>query len=216
MESCSLTPMQNNATPPSGLTRRRFAALTVGAGLAALALPRPALALTTAEARGLIDRVVAELLQIINSGQSEAAMIREFERFFARHADVPIIAQSVLGPPARSASRAQMRAFTEAFQGYMARKYGRRFREFIGGRIEVVDGRQVNQYFEIISTVRIRNERPFELRWLVSDRSGQDRFFNLVIEGVNLLITERSEIGGMLDRRGGDIDALIGHLRTVG
>ena len=32
-------------------------------------------------------------------------------------------------------------AFTAAYQGYISRKYGRRFREFIGGRIEVVDAR---------------------------------------------------------------------------
>ena len=198
------------------MSRRQFGVAGFSAGLAAITAPHMALALNTVEARALVDRLVAEIFQVINSGQSEAAMLREFERILARYADVPIIAQSVLGPPARSASRAQMRAFTEAFQGYIARKYGRRFREFIGGQVVVTDGRQVNRYFEIISTVRLRNESPFELRWLVSDRSGQDRFFNLIIEGVNLMTTESAEVGGMLDRRGGDLDALIAHLRTVG
>ena len=195
--------------------RRQFGALGLSFGLVA-GLPRIAHALTVNEARALVDRLVAEIFDVINSGRPEAQMLREFERLLVRYADVPIIARSVLGPPARSASGAQMRAFTEAFQGYIARKYGRRFREFIGGRVEVTGGRQVNQFFEIISTVRLRNESPFELRWLVSDRSGQDRFFNLIIEGVNLMTTERSEVGAMLDRRGGDLDALIAHLRTAG
>ena len=70
-------------------------------------------------------------------------MIRDFERMLARYADMPVIAQSVLGPPARSASRSELRAFTEAFQGYIARKYGRRFREFIGGTITVTGSRQI-------------------------------------------------------------------------
>ncbi|QBY02826.1 ABC transporter substrate-binding protein [Rhodophyticola sp. CCM32] len=197
-------------------TRRRFGVLGLATGLAALAPAHMALALNLTEARSLIDRAVAELTQIINSGQSEAAMLRDFERFFARHADVPTIARSVLGAPARSASNAQLRAFTAAFQHYMANKYGRRFREFIGGEIQVIDGRQVNRYFEIISSVRLRNQSPFEVRWMVSDRSGQNRFFDMIIEGVSLGITERAEIGGMLDRRGGDLDALIAHLQSIG
>ncbi|MBC6436876.1 MAG: ABC transporter substrate-binding protein [Rhodobacteraceae bacterium] len=198
------------------MTRRAFGRLGFATGLAALMPVPSACALTTAEAHTLVDRLVSDIFAAINSGRSEAQVLREFEQILVRYADIPIIAQSVLGPPARSASRAQMRAFTEAFQGYIARKYGRRFREFIDGRIIVTGRRQVNQFFEIVSTVRLRNESPFELIWLVSDRSGQNRFFNLIIEGVNLITTERTEIGGMLDRRGGDIDALIAHLRTAG
>jgi len=52
--------------------------------------------------------------------------------------------------------------------------------------------------------------------FLVSDRSGRDRFFDLVIEGISMRITERTEIGAMLDRRNGDIDALIADLRSAG
>jgi ABC-type transporter MlaC component len=80
---------------------------------------------------------VADVLGVINSGRSESAMLRDFERIFRDYADVPIIAQSVVGPPWRSASDGDRRAFVAAFQGYMARKYGRRFRDFIGGEITV-------------------------------------------------------------------------------
>jgi len=34
-------------------------------------------------------------------------------------------------------------------------------------------------------------------------------FFNLIIEGINMLLSERAEIGAMLDARGGNIDTLI-------
>jgi phospholipid transport system substrate-binding protein len=50
----------------------------------------------------------------------------------------------------------------------------------------------------------------------VSDRSGKDLFFNMYIEGVNLLLTERTEIGAMLDKRRGDIDAMIRDLKKSG
>ena len=62
--------------------------------------------------------------------------------------------------------------------------------------------------------MHLRGEAPFELRWHVGDKSGKNLFFNLIIEGVNMLASERTEIGAMLDRRGGDIDALIADLKN--
>ena len=183
---------------------------------AALALARPALALTANEASALIQQATAEINAVINSGKSEAAMYRDFERIFARYADVPTIARSALGPPARQASRAQLQAFTQAFQGYMARKYGRRFREFIGGQVVVQGARPVKSFFEVSAVADLRGQAPFSVTFLVSDRSGQDKFFDLLIEGISLLRTERTEIGAMLDRRGGDVDALIADLQRAG
>ncbi|MFW5881589.1 MAG: ABC transporter substrate-binding protein [Roseicyclus sp.] len=54
------------------------------------------------------------------------------------------------------------------------------------------------------------------MRWLVSDGSGRTRFFNIIIEGVNLMVTERSAIGAMLDARGGDLGRLAADMRSLG
>jgi phospholipid transport system substrate-binding protein len=197
------------------MTRRHF--LTASVAAAALtALPMPALALDAAGARRLVDAVVGDINRVINSGRSESAMYADFERLFVRYADVPTIARSTLGPEARSASPQQMAAFTDAFAGYMARKYGARFREFIGGQIVVRDSRPVQSFFEVQASAELRGQAPFAVTFLVSDRSGQDRFFDLLIEGISLLKTERTEIGAMLDRRRGDIDALVQDLRGAG
>ena len=174
--------MRNDVT----LSRRGFGGAIV-AGALVLALPRLALALTVDDARALVGRTIDTLNGIINSGKSESAMLGDFEKLFARFADVPVIARSALGVAAKSASKAQMSAFTKSFQRYISRKYGRRFREFAGGKIEVTDAKPLKSYFEVISVAYLPGEAPFDLRWHVSDKSGKDRFFNLIIEGVNLL-----------------------------
>ena len=195
----------------------RRAVLCTGFAAAAMAgLPVPALALNDSSAKALVDRVVADINRVISSGASVNRMIRDFEGIFSRYADVNIIARSTLGADSRRASAAQMRAFTEAFKGYIARKYGKRFRQFVGGQIQVEDVRRVKSWHEVISTAYLRGEPPFEVRFLVSDRSGRDLFFDMVIEGVSLRLSERTEIGAMLDARRGDIDALIRDLRNAG
>jgi phospholipid transport system substrate-binding protein len=198
----------------SMMSRRRFAA-GFALGSVALALPMPVAAFTVDQARGLIDKVVADINTIIASGKPEATMLKDFERIFARYADVPTISRSTLGVAAKSASPAQLSAFADAFQTYISTKYGRRFREFIGGTIEVIDAQPLKSYYEVITVAKLQGEAPFDLRWHVSDKSGKNLFFNIIIEGINLLASERSEIGAMLDKRGGNLDALIADMRAV-
>lgn len=194
------------------LFRRSFlSSALVGAALAAL--PLPAFALSESQARGLVDNLVGEINRVIASGKSESAMIRDFEKIFIRYADVPIMARYALGSDARRASRSQLSAFTKAFQGYIANKYGRRFREFVGGKVIVKGARKIKPGYEIRAIADLKGQAPFEVTFLVSDKSGKNLFFNMFIEGVNLLLTERTEIGAMLDRRKGNIDQLIADLR---
>lgn len=195
------------------ITRRGFGIGLVG-GAASLTLPAfPAAALTVDEAKALVGKAVADVNRTINSGKTAQQMYPDFERIFATYADVPVIARSALGIAARRASSAQMAAFTKAFQTYISHKYGRRFRDFIGSEIVVTDARPIKTYFEVLSVARLKGQEPFDLRWHVSDKSGKHLFFNIIIEGVNLLSSERAEIGAMLDKRKGDLNALIEDLK---
>lgn len=207
------TPMQT--LMPSDPSRRMVLGGAV-AGLALSALPQPALAMTADGAKRLVDAIVADINKVIAKSNSDAAKIREFEQIFVRYSDVPTIARYALGVDARRATPAQMRAFTGAFQGYVSRKYGKRFREFIGGRIEVQKARKVKSFYEVKTIAHLRGESPFEVTFLVSDRSGRSKFFNIFIEGVNMLLTERTEIGAMLDKRRGNLDQLIADLKRSG
>ena len=181
---------------------------------AALA-PTMSLALNENEAEALITSVINDINAVIASGKSEAGMIREFERIFARYSDTSYIAAYAMGVDGRRASAAQKRAFSDAFQAYVAQKYGRRFREFIGGRLEVKGVRQVKRWYEVDTTAFLQGQSPFNVTFHVSDRSGRNLFFNMFIEGVNLLLTERTEIGALLDQNRGDIDAMIADLRAL-
>jgi phospholipid transport system substrate-binding protein len=200
---------------PSDSGRRAFLG-AAAAGTLALLWPRPGRAVSAAEAQGLVQGLVADITAIINSGRSEAEMLRAFEQLFLRYADVAIIAQTTLGVDWRRASDSQRRAYVAAFTGYVSRKYGRRFREFIGGDVSVTGVRAVRDFQEVNSVARLRGQSPFQVDWLISDKSGSPKFFNLFVDGVNMLASERAEIGALLDRNGGDIDALIAELRRIG
>ncbi len=196
----------------SDLSRRGFTALSL-AGLAAFSLPGAAAAMSVEEARALVDKLIGEINGVISSGASEGAMYGKFESIFDRYADVGYISASALGPRGRGASAAQKQAFAAAYKHYVSVKYGKRFREFIGGKIEVTGAKPLKNFFEVVSVAKLQGQAPFEVRWQVFDKSGKKKFFNIIIEGVNMLASERTEIGSMLDKQGGDIDKLIAVLK---
>ena len=197
------------------LTRRDFSLSLAATAAATTALaPHGAHALDEATAEQLISRLVTDVNKVIGSGKSERAMYGDFERIFARYSDTSYISAYAMGVDGRRASSAQKRAFSNAFQTYIARKYGSRFREFIGGRLEVTGVSQVKKWYEGSTVAYLKGQSPFEVTFLVSDRSGKDLFFNMFIEGINLLLTERTEVGALLDRNGGDIDKMIAALES--
>jgi len=200
---------------PNNFHLDRRAMLFGLAGFATIA-PTFGFALSDKSAATLIRKLVKDINRVINSGRPETKMYADFEKVFDKYGDVPIIARSALGYAWRQASKSQRIAYVNAFRGYMARKYGKRFREFIGGKIVVTKTRKVRSGYLVTSTVHLSGSSPFEVDWQVSDKSGQDKMFNMYIEGISLLATERTEIGAMLERRKGDIDQLIIDLKTAG
>ena len=187
------------------LNRRVF----VGATGAYFALGQAGFAMNAVHAERLVTTVVSEINKVIASGKSDGAMIRDFEKIFSAYSDVDTMARYALGRDGKKASRSEMKRFTKVFKSYIAKKYGSRFREFIGGKIEVKSSRKVKKFFEVKTNAVLKNQGDFEVIFLVSDRSGSPLFFNVFVEGLNLLLTERSEIGAILDRNKGSMDALI-------
>ena len=189
----------------SKLNRRVF----VGASCAYFALGQAGFAMNAVHAERLVTTVVSEINKVIASGKSDGEMIRDFEKIFSAYSDVNTMARYALGRDGKKASSSEMKRFTKVFKSYIAKKYGSRFREFIGGKIEVKSSRKVKKFFEVKTNAVLKNQGDFEVIFLVSDRSGSPLFFNVFVEGLNLLLTERSEIGAILDRNKGSMDALI-------
>lgn len=202
-------PLTNNPT-----RRHVIASGTAFFALAAL----PAQALTSSAAEGLVARAVGDVQNAINSNQSERKVLAEFRRIFLKYSDVSTIARSVLGQPWRKASSQDKKAYVKAFTGYLARKYGKQFRDFEGAEFRILGSRDAGRKgFLVKSEVKtVRQSQPFTVEWQVSDRSGKVLVFNMFIEGVSMLTTERGEIRGLLEKSGGDIGKVAAKLDNLG
>jgi phospholipid transport system substrate-binding protein len=194
--------------------RRTFLGLAGGFTLS-LVMGRSAYAISTSQAAELVNSVTNQVLALVNSGQSEAAVLSGFKTIFNRNADVTTIARTVMGRPWRTATDKQKTEFVAAYQDYLSNNYGRQFREYRGSSLSITNAKDQGQKGVLVNTsLKTPGKAPVAVDWQVIDRSGQPKVFDLYIEGVSMLITGRSEIGSMLEASGGNIDRVIAQLRS--
>lgn len=199
----------------SGPTRRAVS-LGLAAAVSVAAVGGTVRAASTGQAEALVTQLAGELTQLVNSGRGEAQLYAGVEGILQRYADMPAVAASVLGPPWRGASAGQKQAFVAAFQHYLARRYGRQFREYRDARIAVSGSRDGGKAGVLVNTTVVRpGQQDIAVDWQISDRSGRIKVVNLVIEGVSLLANERAEIGAMLEAQRGSLDGLIRQLGSA-
>ena len=109
----------------------------------------PAHAMNANQASAAIQGAVDEVMGVINSGRPPAQLFAAFEKIFTQRADIDAIARSALGPAARQLDAGSFAQFRQAMTGYIARKYGRRFQEFLGSRIEVGAARPLKSFWAV-------------------------------------------------------------------
>ena len=84
----------------------------------------------------------------------------------------------------------------------MSRKYGRRFREFVGGRVEVVRTKTVKSFYEVVTVAHLAGQSPFQVDFIVADKTG--RFIDMRIEGISLVSNYRDQFKEVLSSGGPD------------
>ena len=191
---------------------RRFVMMSF-LGIAGLYAP-PVFAFKKSDAEKLIKGLTNDVLGAVNEQKSEDELFSRFEEIFSKYADVPLIARKALGPTWRGASKTQRSAYVSAFKGYMARYYGKRFEEFIGSEIIVINSRKTSGGFLVSTNIILKDGSNYQAQWHVIDARGKYLMYNLFLEGVSVLSDVRVQIGSMLDKRAGSIDRLIEHLNS--
>lgn len=194
---------------------RLFHSFFLACAFFAFVAPQSAFALTAQDAQSLVTQATQEINSFLKKGTPKAVRAAAFERVLKRYADLPVIARSALGPRARSASPAQIAAFEKAYTPYLSAKYVSYLADLEDTTVDIVGVRPIKSYYEVTSIVRRPGQRPLEMLWHISDKSGQNRFFNIILEGVNMLASERREIGARLEKSRDDISAMTKGLESA-
>ena len=197
----------------SGGAHRR-AALLVAVALVAAMAGRP----TAAECHGavaFVQEAADRTLAVLNApGADDAQRLAGMNGLLFELADVPLIARLVLGRHWRAASERQRNAYLEAFRIYALDSLAFRFARLGGGVGFELLGRCVTEGSDslIPTEVTLPNRpEPTRIEWRVRESNGAYRLIDVAVEGVSLVVSNRSEFDSVVNRQG--LDALIAQIR---
>jgi len=196
------------------MTRRAFliAACCLIIGVGILLPGRPAAA--AADPAAVITNLGNQALEVLGKNVNPNDRVARFRQLFSEDFDVPGIARFVLGRYWRVATEPQQQEFVRLFADYIALAYSNRLAEYSGETLRVTGSRPASDGSLVSSEiVRPNGAPPAKVDWLLTEHDGAYKISDVIVEGVSMAVTQRSEFAAVIQRNGGQVQGLITALR---
>jgi len=167
------------------------------------------------DAAGFISDLGQRTVQILAAKAPENEREAKCRAIFEEGFDIPTISRFVLGGYWRTASEAQRQDFTALFETYVIRAYAVRFNDYGGEQLKVTAARTEDEDNSMVQSVIARpsGAPPIKVDWRVNKTAKGFKITDVVVEGVSMAVTQRQEFASVIQRNGGQIDALLKLLR---
>ena len=187
--------------------------------LAILLLPlawRPVDAAPSVEsARALIEEVSAEVLTILSDqSRGNRQKFDDLIVLLEEPIDLDLVARLILGRYWRTTDDGQRQQYLQLFREYALANLASKLHLYRGQSFEVTGAKVVSDQDALVtSRILSDGEPPLQVDWRLRQRSdGGLVTIDLIVEGVSLIVTLRSEFASVIERQG--FDGLLAELRT--
>jgi phospholipid transport system substrate-binding protein len=167
-----------------------------------------------AKATAFMNQMWNHALELLNKKAPAAERQARFRELFHNDFDSPGIARFVLGRYWRTASPGEQKEFLKLFEEYVIYVYTARLSDFQGEQFKI-NGERPDQDSVIVSTDVITPGAPSPLKvdWRLVDDDGSYKISDVIVEGVSMLVTQRSEFASIIQRHGGQVQGLLDLMR---
>ena len=193
------------------MTRRSLIILSLLIGSTSLAAAPNAIA---ADANVFMSELWTRAVEVLDKKAPLAERLTRFRQLFQADFDGPGIARFVLGRYWRTASEQEQQEYMKLFEDYVIFVYGTRLSHFNGETFKV-RGSRTDESGTVVSTdiISPSGEPPIKVDWrLVADR-GAFKINDVIIEGISMMVTQRSEFASIIQRHGGQVGGLLALMR---
>lgn len=143
--------------------------------------------------------------------ERRAALSQMLEDYF----DLDLISRAVLGRHWRNATPEQRRSYRGVFKAYVLATYGRRLEGYAGETLEVGRARDEGRKGMLVSSRMHRPQgSPIAVAWRLRPDNGSWRVYDMVVEGVSMIMTHRGEFDAVI-RQSGSLEGLLEKLQTM-
>lgn len=181
------------------------------------ALPGMVCAQSADDAQHFIEALAQRALTTVANKQlSQNERDELFHKLFISSFDIPEIGRFVLSRYWRSASPDQQQEFLSLFEEITVLTWAKRFQDYNGEKLETLSGNKDGDRGWMVDSRILRPQGPpVPVQWRL--RQGDDgafRVVDIVVEGVSMAITHRSDYAAAMQANGGRVDSLLATMRT--
>ena len=193
------------------MRRSLLTSLFVLIATASLAAPPP---VNPVDALAFMHQLWDRAAELLNGKTDPAIRRARFRQLFHEDFDVAGIARFVLGPYWRSISDQEQREFVKLFEDYVVYVYTARLATFGGGTFKIRGSRSDGDGVIVSgdamspgSTAAVR------IDWRLVNNNGAYKINDVIVEGISMAVTQRSEFASIVQRNGGQVRSLIALMR---
>lgn len=185
--------------------------------LFAFGLASPTMAAMTDDARAFVDTVAGTALRTLqDSTLADDGKRDTLNALFSKSVDIEYVARFVLGRYWRTATPAQQKDYLAAYEPFLIRNYVSRIERYSGQTYKLTDSKPMQDGANVSMVLHTPDGSSPDVivTYRLVKRADGFKVIDIVVEGVSLLNTQRSEFASVVSNHG--IDYLIDALRKRG
>jgi len=166
--------------------------------------------LTSADAEEFMSAIGENVIQLLtNNSISDQERANQFREILESKFNVPAIGKFVLGRYWKQATDEEKERFLELFKETTVSSYATRFKEYTSERLDILGSRQEPDGGVTVFTQIVRPKAsPIPIDWKIFEKDGDVRIYDVILEGISMGITQRSEYASVIQKGGGQIGAI--------
>jgi phospholipid transport system substrate-binding protein len=139
----------------------------------------------------------------------------EFKKLLNNSFDMESIGRFTLGRYWNVATPAQQTEYQALFRKMIVNVYAERFGDYKGQKFEVRSSRPVGNDDVLVSSFIVPTDGSdnVQVDWRVRNRGGALKIVDVLVAGVSMTVTQRSDFSSVIQRGGGKLDVLIDYLK---
>jgi phospholipid transport system substrate-binding protein len=200
--------------------RRRLLASAATLLVLPLVARSPRAALSGSAAESVVRRLVEQIWALLGEVGLDEAERERLLPLIEAQTDLDLLARLALGRHWRVATPAQLEEYRTLYRPFLLQTLAGRLQHVgntaVGSpaeRFQILASRPVGQGDVLVQTRVLPADRPpLRVDWRLRERPAEPVIIDLIVEGISLLVTQRSEFAAVLERAG--MDGLLNELRT--
>ena len=192
-------------------------ALIIAALVAAGLPPGPARADEFSDgAKKFIEILTSDAISMLTvENISKIERSDRFRRLMNENFAIKGIAKFVLGRHWRKANESEKKEYLQLFEDLLVATYADRFAKYSGEKLLVNESEVRGKGDALVHTIMIRVDgaKPLKVAWRVRGKSGIYKIVDIMVEGISMVVTQKSEFASFIKKNGGSLGPLLLELR---